>query len=157
MDTAIGDERRYTSPRTITLPYALSDFDSTEDRTHIVLGWLLGRTQDLRSVLEMHLLCEALLNNSAAPLRHALETTALGAAPSELCGLDTGHREAVFVCGLEGSNPERAEEVEGLCIGVIREVAEQGIDRGWWTPCSTRWSWISARSRVAATPTDCDS
>ena len=129
VDGAIGDERRYTSPRGIALPYALSDTENTEDRTHIVLGWLLGRTQDLRSVLEMHLLCEVLLNNSAAPLRHALETTALGAAPSELCGLDTGHREAVFVCGLEGSNPERAEEVEGLCMGVIREVVEQGIDQ----------------------------
>ena len=128
VDGAIGDERRYTSPRGITLPYALSDLEGTGDRTHIVLGWLLGRTQDLRSVLEMHLLCGVLLNNSSAPLHHALETTALGAAPSELCGLDTGHREAVFVCGLEGSNPERAEEVEDLCMGVIREVAEQGID-----------------------------
>ncbi len=129
VDDTIGDEQRYISPRGITLPYALSDLEDTEDRTHIVLGWLLGRTQDLRSVLEMHLLSGVLLNNSAAPLRHALETTALGAAPSELLGLDTAHREAVFVCGLEGSNPERADEVEGLCMGVIRDVAEQGIDQ----------------------------
>ncbi len=128
VDDAIGDERRYSAPHAISLPYAASDAEGTEDRTHIVLGWLLGRTQDLRSVLEMHLLCGALLQNSAAPLRHALETTALGAAPSELCGLDTGHREAVFVCGLEGSDAERAGEVEDLCLGVIRAVAEQGID-----------------------------
>ena len=98
-----------------------------------------------------------LLNNSAAPLHHALETTALGAAPSELCGLDTGHREAVFVCGLEGSNPERAEKVEGLCMGVIREVAEQGIDQELVDSVLHQMELDSARSRAAATPTDCSS
>ncbi len=128
VDAAIGDERRYSTPRSVSLPYAVSAAEGTENRAHIVLGWLLGRTQELRAVLEMHLLCEVLLHNSAAPLRHALETSALGAAPSELCGLDTGHREAVFACGLEGSDAERADAVEELCLGVIRGVAEEGID-----------------------------
>jgi Zn-dependent M16 (insulinase) family peptidase len=126
----IGDERRYSAPRALSLPYAANDAEDTRDKTHIVLGWLLGRTQDLRSVLEMHLLSGVLLNNSAAPLRHALETTALGAAPSELCGLDSGHREAVFACGLEGSDPERAQAVEELCLTVIREVVDKGVDAG---------------------------
>ena len=42
-------------------------------------------------------------------LRQALETTDLGTAPSELCGIDTDTREAMFVCGLEGSDADKAQ------------------------------------------------
>ena len=51
----------------------------------------------------------------------------MGSAPSELCGLDDSTREASFVCGLEGSEPEQAEAVEALIMDVVREVAEKGV------------------------------
>ncbi len=125
---AIADERRYSAPRTLTLPYACSPGDAGRDQSHIVLGWLLNRTTDLATMMELHLLAGVLLDHSASPLRHALETSALARAPSELCGIDSANREASFACGVEGSNPEHAEAVEELILGVIRKVAEQGVE-----------------------------
>src|SRR5690606_35586213 len=104
---SVGDERRLDAPITAEASYAL-DEETVEDRTHITLGWLLGRSTDLEDLLKAHLLTGILLDNSASPLRHALETTTLGSAPSPLCGLEDANREMVFVCGLEGSRPEHA-------------------------------------------------
>jgi Zn-dependent M16 (insulinase) family peptidase len=100
---------------------------STIPSRHILLGWLLGKGADLRESMQTHLLTGVLLDNSSSPLRHALETTALGTAPSELCGADDSTREMTFVCGLEGSDPKHAEAVEELVMGVIRRVAEEGV------------------------------
>jgi Zn-dependent M16 (insulinase) family peptidase len=126
-DLGVPDERRYDAPRRITVHYALDDQEGTRDKTHIVLGWLLGNTTDLRQVMDAHLMTGVLLNHSASPLRHALETTALGKAPSELCGLESAHREATFVCGLEGSNVEHADAVERLILDVVEGVARNGV------------------------------
>ena len=124
---SVPDERRLQSPIRVETAYAVDPSEPTRDRTHIVLGWLLDRVTDVRSILHAHLLSGVLLDNSASPLRHALETTDLGRSPSEICGLDDSTREASFACGLEGSSPERAEAVEELVLGVLRRVADEGV------------------------------
>jgi Zn-dependent M16 (insulinase) family peptidase len=124
---AVGDERRYKAPIAVEDRYALDAQQAQGDKTHIVLGWLLGKSMDARKLLEAHLLSSVLLDNGASPLRHALETTDLGAAPSPLCGLEDSNREMAFVCGLEGSRPENAAAVEELVLGVLRDVAENGV------------------------------
>jgi presequence protease len=128
LDLCVPDEHRYTQPLAVEESYAVDDpAEAGEDRTHIVLGWLLGHNTDPETVLSTHLLNGILLDNSAAPLRKALETSELGSAPSPLCGLDDTMREMVFACGLEGSRPEHAEALEALVMGVLREVAEHGV------------------------------
>ncbi|MEJ2106269.1 MAG: insulinase family protein [Acidiferrobacteraceae bacterium] len=123
----VGDERRYTQPVVVEDRYALDEPQGQEDKTHIVVGWLLGKSADARKLMEAHLLSSVLLDNGASPLRHALETTDLGAAPSPLSGLEDSNREMAFVCGLEGSRVENAQAVEELVLDVLGQVAEQGV------------------------------
>ena len=127
LNLAIPDERRYPAPRADVARYPLEGDEEATDQTHIVLGWLLGPITDHLATLRARLLSEVLLDNSSSPLRHALETSTLGAAPSPLCGFDTSTREATFVCGLEGSNPDHAEAVEALVLDVLRQVAAEGV------------------------------
>ncbi len=129
LDFTIPDERRYSAPLALEAPYPLDGEEDTTEKTHIVLGWLLGHSTDLAEQMNARLLTDVLLDNSASPLRNALETTALGTAPSELCGLDDDLREMVFVAGLEGSEPENAEAVEKLVFDVLSEVADKGVPR----------------------------
>ncbi|MCC6302456.1 MAG: insulinase family protein [Gammaproteobacteria bacterium] len=124
---AVPDESRYDRPLEAEDGYALEEEDTGAAKTHIVLGWLLGRSTELEDLLKAHLLSNILLDNGASPLRHALESTKLGSAPSPLCGLEDSNREMAFVCGVEGSRPEQAEAVEALILGVLREVAERGV------------------------------
>jgi presequence protease len=123
----IPDEQRYSQPLRVVESYALDAQESVQDKTHIVLGWLLGKNTDLRALMNMTLLSGVLLDNSASPLRYVLETSELGTSPSQLCGFSDHTRETMFVCGLEGSNPEDADAVEMLILDVLQEVAEKGV------------------------------
>ena len=130
MDLTVPDERRYTVPITVEAPYALeSGSEKTSKRTHVVVGWLLRPCTDPLDYLIAHLLSGVLLDNSASPLLRALETSDLGSAPSELCGLDDSSREMSFSCGLEGSERKDAAAVEELVLSVLRDVVEHGVPR----------------------------
>ena len=127
LNISVPDEQRYQAPKQVADRYALDGEEDTQDKTHIVIGWLLGKATDAEAVLRGHLLSGVLLDNGASPLRRALETSELGCAPSPLCGLSDSSREMMFAAGLEGSNPEHAEAVEALVLDVLKQVAEQGV------------------------------
>ncbi|HHJ14171.1 MAG TPA: peptidase M16 [Gammaproteobacteria bacterium] len=125
---AVADEKRYHAPVYVQESYAWDEPGEVGDKTHQVMGWLLGHSTDLLEQLEAQLLEGVLLDDSASPLRRALETTDLGSAPSPLCGLEASNREMSFICGLEGSRPEHTHAVEALVLDVLREVAERGVE-----------------------------
>jgi Zn-dependent M16 (insulinase) family peptidase len=127
LDIAVGDEKRYHAPIRVQESYAYDEPGEIGNKTHIVLGWLLGSGIGLKQQLEAHLLEGVLLEDSASPLRYALETTELGSAPSPLCGLEASNREMSFVCGLEGSRPEHADALETLVFDVLNKVADDGV------------------------------
>ena len=126
---AVGDEKRYHAPIAVEEAYPIdeSDAENLEEKHHVVIAWLLGKTTDLDESLEAQLVSNILLDNSASPLQQALETTELGQAPSPLCGLDDSSREMAFVCGLEGCKLEDAPQVEAMILDTMRKVAEAGI------------------------------
>ncbi len=124
---SVPDEQRYQAPRQVTEYYPIETGEEAQDKTHVVLGWLLGRSTDLETLMKSHLLSSVLLEHGASPLRHALETSDLGSAPSPLCGLEDSNREMTFMCGLEGCRTEKAAEVEALVLQVLEEVARDGV------------------------------
>ena len=128
IELSVPDEQRYFSPVRVEEAYAL-DGDELEGRTHHVMGWLLPRSIDLEAELKAQLLSRVLLDNSSSPLRAALESTDLGAAPSPLCGIEDSNREMSFMCGIEGSDPQQAAEFETLVMDTLQQVVEQGVDQ----------------------------
>ncbi len=123
----LHDEHRLAAPQRVQRQYTFDSDEDIHDKTYIAIGWLLGHTGDARQMLHDLLLSNVLLYHSASPLRHALETTELGTAPLDFCGIDDSAREAMFVCGLEGSRPEHADAVEKLVLDVLKQVAENGV------------------------------
>ncbi len=123
----VPNEQRFSAPVCSESVYALDSHEDAAHKTHIVLGWLLGDSTNPRDVMNAHLLSGVLLDNSASPLRHALEISKLGTAPSPLCGVDTSSKEMVFGCGLEGSDPEHAQATEALVMKILNTVADEGI------------------------------
>ncbi|MFT4520953.1 MAG: Zn-dependent M16 (insulinase) family peptidase [Halioglobus sp.] len=122
-------EQRLTSPLKVEGTYALEEAEGTANKTHLVMGWMLGESTNLEQLLEAQLLASVLLDNSASPLQQALETTDLGRAPSPLCGLEDSMREMVFCCGIEGSEAENADALETMVLGILKTVAEKGVEQ----------------------------
>ncbi|MDR0781057.1 MAG: insulinase family protein, partial [Pseudomonadales bacterium] len=123
---AVGDEQRFSAPRRLSATYPLDEEDIT-NKSHVVVAWLLGKSTSLEDMYKAQLLSAVLLDNSASPLQHALETTDLGRSPSPLCGLEDSYREMSFVCGLEGCGTEDTDAIEKLVLDTLRQVAEAGI------------------------------
>lgn len=121
-------EQRLTAPKQVETVYAL-DEDDTTNKTHIVLGWLLGENKDPLEVLRGHLLSSVLLDNSASPLRNVLEATNLASAPSPLCGLEESNKEMAFVVGVQGSEATHADEIERLILTELQRIVDEGVDQ----------------------------
>ena len=122
----VEDEKRYHSPIRVEESYPCNE-DNLENQTHVVMSWLLGKSTDLEQSLRAQLLSSVLLDNSATPLMHALESTELGSAPSPLCGLDDSQKELTFLCGLSGCTTDSSNNVEELVFSTLKKVAETGI------------------------------
>ncbi len=126
-DSAVPVQPAFSAPRQVEDVYPLDD-EETAGKTYVNVGWMLGESSDLDARLEAQLLEGVLLENSASPLLKALETTDLGASPSSVMGLEDSQRQMVFVAGLEGAEPERAEAVERLILETLEDVAKKGVD-----------------------------
>ncbi len=126
----VQPEKRYFAPIKIeeAYPITLAPNETTEHKSHILLGWLLGESNDLESQLKAHLLSDVLLENSASPLQKLLETCGLGNAPSPLCGLEDSNFEMAFMCGIEGANPDAAIEFEKQVLALLEKLAKDGVE-----------------------------
>lgn len=127
---SIANEQRYLAPQRFHAFYPLEthgDERKLEHKTHVVLGWLWGLSQDPYEKFKAILLANVLLDNSASPLRYALEQTDLGKNPSPLCFVETESHEISFYCGLEGCQAENAEKIEAFILETLQGIARDGV------------------------------
>ncbi len=120
-------EKRYSAPIQVRETYAYNEEEQTDNKHHLVMGWLWGESANLEALLQGQLLSSVLLDNSSSPLQRMLETTELASSPSPLCGLEDSMRELTFVCGVEGAKEEDIPALEQQILETINNVAENGI------------------------------
>ncbi len=124
-----NQEKRYLAPMRVQESYAADASEGTEDKTHVVVAWLLSQSIDLEAAFKAQLMSSVLLDNSASPLMEVLETTDLGKSPSPLCGLEDSNREMSFICGLEGCAEDSTVKVEKLILETLQRIADEGVDQ----------------------------
>jgi Zn-dependent M16 (insulinase) family peptidase len=128
-DTDVASQPRWKQPRSVTYPYP---FDKNEDATHkcqVCIAWLAADIKDTFEALVLTLLEQVLLGNSASPLRQALIDSGLGSSLCDGTGFDADNRDTLFVSGLKDVVSSDADQIEGLIMGVLRDLAENGIDK----------------------------
>jgi len=122
---SVKNEDRISEPKIVTEFY--NPMPDDENNHHVVLSWLLGESHNPVELLESYLVSNILLDNSASPLRKALENTELGKSLSPLTGLEADHKELVFAAGLEGVDSNKQLEVEELILNCLKDVVSNGI------------------------------
>ncbi|EXB27494.1 peptidase M16 inactive domain protein [Acinetobacter baumannii 1437282] len=120
-------EKRLTAPVEVTESYAV-DSEDLKDKTYHVMSWLLPETSDTKLRLGMRLVEGILLENSASPLRHYLETCGYAQSTGPLMGVDDSNFEMTFYCGIQGSNAEHAETFKNGILDILKEVASKPVD-----------------------------
>lgn len=120
-------ERRLAAPVTVTESYAV-DAEDLKDKTYHVLSWLLPEASDIKLRLGMRLVEGVLLENSASPLRHYLETCGYAQSTGPFMGVDDSNFEMTFFCAIQGSNREHAATFKEGVFKVLQEVASKPVD-----------------------------
>ncbi|EOR07795.1 insulinase family protein [Acinetobacter sp. ANC 3926] len=120
-------EKRLTAPVEVTESYAV-DSEDLKDKTYHVMSWLLPETSDTKLRLGMRLVEGILLENSASPLRHYLETCGYAQSTGPLMGVDDSNFEMTFYCGVQGSNAEHTETFKNGILDILKEVASKPVD-----------------------------
>lgn len=120
-------EKRLTAPVEVIESYAV-DSEDLKDKTYHVMSWLLPETSDTKLRLGMRLVEGILLENSASPLRHYLETCGYAQSTGPLMGVDDSNFEMTFYCGVQGSNAEHAETFKNGILDILKEVASKPVD-----------------------------
>lgn len=122
------EEQRLTAPIEVQETYAV-DAEDLKDKTYHILSWLLPKTSDVKLRLGMRLVEGILLENSASPLRHYLETCGYAQSTGPIMGVDDSNYEMTFYCGVQGSNPEHAEAFRHGVLNILQDVASKPIDK----------------------------
>ena len=120
-------ERRLAAPITVTETYAV-DAEDLKDKAYHVLSWLLPEASNIKLRLGMRLVEGVLLEDSASPLRHYLETCGYAQSTGPFMGVDDSNFEMTFFCAVQGSNPEHAEEFKNGVFKVLEDVASKPVD-----------------------------
>ncbi|NNH87718.1 insulinase family protein [Acinetobacter terrae] len=120
-------ETRLTAPVEVTETYAVDAEDLT-DKTYHVISWLLPEASDIKLRLGMRLVEGILLEDSASPLLHYLETCDYAQSTGPLMGVDDSNFEMTFFCGVQGSNPEHAQEFKEGVFKILQDVASKPVD-----------------------------
>ena len=123
----VQNEDRLSSPKIKSDFY--NPLPGDEDNHHVVISWLLNESHNPVELLETYLMSNILLDNSASPLRKALESSSLGKSPSPLTGLEADQKELVFAAGLEGVSANKHQEVENLIVDCLKKLISEGIPK----------------------------
>ena len=120
-------EQRLAAPIAVTETYAV-DAEDLKDKTYHILSWLLPESSDTKLRLGLRLAEGILLEDSASPLRHYLETCGYAQSTGPIMGLDDSNFEMTFYCGIQGSNAEHAETFKNGVMSILEEVASKPVD-----------------------------
>ena len=120
-------ERRLAAPVAVTETYAV-DAEDLKDKTYHVLSWLLPEASNIKLRLGMRLVEGVLLEDSASPLRHYLETCGYAQSTGPFMGVDDSNYEMTFFCAVQGSNPEHTEEFKNGVFKILENVASKPVD-----------------------------
>ena len=129
VDTAVPDEVRFDQPRRTETVFPVDAGESLVDRSMVQLGWLTCPVADSFERLALSVLAHLLLGNSAAPLHKALLDSRLGQNLAPGTGYHDDNRETLFAAGLQGTNPEKADEIEKLVLATLENCARDGFAR----------------------------
>ena len=128
-DTDVASQPRWMQPQSVSFPYPFDKNEDVTQKCQVCTAWLTADIKDAFEVLVLTLLEQILLGNSASPLRQALIDSGLGSALCDGTGFDADNRDTLFVSGLKDVASSDAGRIEGIILGVLRDLVEKGIDR----------------------------
>ena len=123
----VTHQPRWDAPQSVNDTYPVGADEPLDEKTYLMLSWLIGDATDPEDVILCRILSLILLGNEAAPLRKAVIDSKLG-ADLIYSGASSIGPASTFYVGLKGSEADRAEAFTQLVIDTLTQVADSEID-----------------------------
>jgi len=127
--TDIPREKRYDTPQHVKTTYPIDPGTPSSQRSLVQTGWLAAPIEDQQEIVALNVLASLLIGNPSAPLYKELLDCGLGLNLAPGTGYHDDIRETFFAAGLQGTDPERAEAIEGVILKTLSSCAEQGFSQ----------------------------
>ncbi|MDT8442030.1 MAG: insulinase family protein [Desulfuromonadales bacterium] len=127
VDSVIAPQPRWQQPRRIETTFPIDAGDDPVDRSMVQTAWLTCPIDDSFERAATNLLANLLLGNPAAPLYQALIESGLGKNLCPGTGYHDDYRDTFLAAGLQGIDPEQADQIVALIDKTLARVAEQGF------------------------------
>jgi presequence protease len=126
VDSTVPIQKPFSEPRRLVKAFASGGAGGDSAGGMVTVNWLLDETSRVELNLAFHMLDYILLGMPGSPLRKALIDSNLG---EDLAGegLASELRQMYFSTGLKGTDPGKAENVQGLILETLRGLYKEGI------------------------------
>lgn len=128
VDSALPLQPTWDAPRQMELEYPIGKDESTENKTFVTLGWLLGESTDVAEILKLEIAMFALVSSAASPMRKALIDSGLGKSLFPGHSFDADIKQASVTLGLRDTSADKADEIEALILDTLKDVVANGLD-----------------------------
>jgi Zn-dependent M16 (insulinase) family peptidase len=103
--------------------------DDPAKRTSVLVAWVGADAADPYESLLHDLLVEILRGTPTSPIPAALAASGLGSGVAETFDkYGVRYRRHTMATGLDGCDPQDADAIEQIVLGVVRKLADEGID-----------------------------
>ncbi len=119
---------RWSKPCFMTESYPIGKEESVEEKTYIVINWLIGKGTEPVDIASFYILSNILLGNEAAPLKKEVIDSKLG-QDLIYSGFKSVGLETVFSVGLKGTETDHIDSFVNLVLKTLTEIATNEIDR----------------------------
>jgi Zn-dependent M16 (insulinase) family peptidase len=120
-------EQRRTEPSRSTQTFPVGPDDELQQRSMVQMAWLTCPIEDTFERAATGILANLLLGNPAAPLYQALIESGLGRNLTPGTGYHDDYRDTFLATGLQGTDPEKLEEIEAVILDTLARVADDGF------------------------------
>ncbi|NES86215.1 MAG: hypothetical protein F6K10_35295 [Moorea sp. SIO2B7] len=119
---------RWSQPRFQEDSYPISEHESDQEKTYLVINWLVGDSINAADATSLFILSKILLGNEAAPLKKAIVDSKLGQDILPDSGVDSVGWEETFSVGIKGSESDRVEDFTKLVVSTLEQIASEELD-----------------------------
>ncbi len=119
---------KWTKPRAFSAAYPLPADEETEDKSYLMLNWLVGDTTDIAFNARLSILTYLLVGNDASPLKKAINDAHVGANVI-YSGASANGLEETFHLGVDGANPEDMDAFRKVVFDTLDELSRTPFDK----------------------------
>ncbi len=127
VDSQVKEQTPFEQARQVEFSYNISSGEPLEDNTYLSYNVSTGTILDKTLYVAFDILDYALLSAPGAPLKQALLDAKIG--KDIMASYDNSTLQPMFTIVAKNSNLEKKEEFLGIIRSVLKEQAEQGINR----------------------------